>query len=139
MRERVEITKELYDELCSLATSMEINGREYPNPIPREAPIGVDRPPTLREQIQRCMRIELSKQVASQQMETFEEANDFNIPGDELPRSKYELMEDETISNAADFSHTNPPKAQKEDGTPPVEGEKVEKEPLVVEKNEEGS
>lgn len=132
----MRISQELYDQLCELATSIHIDGREYPNPIPVEAPLGVDRPPTLKEQIQRCMKIELSQQAAAQDMETLEESMDFDIPGDDLPPSRYEVMEDEIPSSL--YKQLGP-EAHEEASTPPVDGNKVENQPSPSEENVSGS
>lgn len=94
----MKISKELYDQLCTLRVSMIKDGIEYPNPIPKEVNVGFKRPPTLQEQIKRLIRKDLSLQALEQGMESEEEANDFEVDdGFETsePVSKYVLMDEE--------------------------------------------
>lgn len=74
-----------YDEL----------GRELPDDTPVEAPVGLKRPPTLHEMIAMHVRSAVFAQRAAQVgMETEEEANDFDLDGDddeELPVTPYEM------------------------------------------------
>lgn len=59
-----------------------IDGREVLNPLPMTVDV-TPRPPTLQEQIQRLLRVELAAQAKSQGYETFEESVDFDIEDDE--------------------------------------------------------
>lgn len=71
-----------------------MSGRhEYPDPTPVEMPLGFKRPPTLQEEIQRIVRIQLSQQAQAEGFETFEEANDFEMDEDPDPLSPYEVSE----------------------------------------------
>lgn len=80
---QVFIDKELYDHLETLGKAVHTpDGRELHNPIPKVAHLGLGRPLTLQEQIQRLLRVELSRQAAAQEHETFEEAQDFNVGDD---------------------------------------------------------
>ncbi len=77
---------------------LDAKGREVPNPKPMVLHPGIPRPATLQEQIQRVMRGELSNQAQQQGMDTFEEANDFNVKDDfdeELLDTHYTKMIDE--------------------------------------------
>lgn len=130
----MKITQELYDKLKTLSESIHIDGLEFPNPIPVEAPLGIDRPPTLKEQIQRVMKIELGAQAAAQEMETFEESQDFDVDNDSFPGSKYELMEDEVPSS---LYKQPPPKADEEDRPSENDNKKVENQSEVSEKETE--
>lgn len=70
-----------YDEL----------GRYYPDPTPIAPPVGYVRSPTIAEQIRTMVRSEAVRQHADQQgMDTFEEADDFNIGDDYDPTSPWE-------------------------------------------------
>lgn len=60
-------------------------GREIPDPRPVELPTGLRVRPTLQEEIQRYIRAEMSLRARDQGMETFEEANDFDIEDDWEP------------------------------------------------------
>lgn len=89
----MKISNELHAKLKKLHRAMiDQNGAELHNPTPVSIPIGQQRPPTLKEQIQRVLRTELSNQAASQGHETYEEANDFDIDDDDTMYSPYELQ-----------------------------------------------
>lgn len=67
------------------------DGSELPDPRPVALPVGFERPETIQQMIRRLitdprMREELSGGGA----ETFDEADDFEIPEDDTPRSPYE-------------------------------------------------
>lgn len=71
-------------------------GREIPDPTPVEIPVGFHRPPSLREQFARFMREELSARAVDAGMESFEEADDFDVPDDPPdPASPWELNFDQ--------------------------------------------
>lgn len=73
-------------------------GHEVPDPTPMALPVGVKRPLSLREQIQRFVREELSAVSAQQGHETFEEADDFDIEDEDDGHkfaSKWELSADQ--------------------------------------------
>lgn len=73
-----------YDEL----------GRELPDRTPVARPVGWKQPASLREQIRKFVRDELSRVAEEQGAETFEEADDFDIEDDAPdPSSPYELDE----------------------------------------------
>lgn len=93
---KLKMTKDLYDELSKMVHSKhDEKGREIPNPKPKIMNVSV-RPPSLQEQIQRLLRVELSRQVQDQGAETFDEANDLDVPEeDPMPLSGYEVLEDE--------------------------------------------
>lgn len=78
-------------------------GEELPDSAPMEWPLKLKRPLTLREEVLRCIRTEMSQNAASAGNETFEEADDFAI-GDEAddPRSRHELSELQEEYDAAD-------------------------------------
>lgn len=66
-------------------------GREMPDAKPMEIPVGFKRPETLAEQVQRLVRTQLSQEAAQSGLETFEEANDFDIADDPIePGTPYE-------------------------------------------------
>lgn len=92
----MKISKSLYEDLKKLRRAMiDGSGRELHNPIPVAIPIGLNRPPTLQEQIQRVLRQELSRQADAQGHETFDEADDFDVEDDDQinPISQYEIHE----------------------------------------------
>lgn len=91
--------------------------KEYPDPTPVEVPLHFRRPPTLQEQIKAMVRGELSRHAADQGMESFEEADDFDVGDvDELPFSRHELtpmQEDFSLPDASQAELEAP------QGTPP--------------------
>lgn len=90
--------------------------KEYPDPTPVEMPLGFKRPPTLQEEIQRIIRVQMSQQARAEGFETFEEADDFAVDEDPDPLSAYEVMEmeaegptkGETISGPVSSSSPGP-------------------------------
>lgn len=72
-------------------------GQEVHDGIPVEIPLGMRRPETLNEMVARLIRNQASRAAAEAGMETFEEANDFEIEEDsaELMATRYEEMADE--------------------------------------------
>lgn len=68
------------------------NGFEVPDSKPMEIPIGWKKPPSLQEQVQRMVRHEMSRAAEKTGQETFEEADDFDIPDDPVDlTSPYEV------------------------------------------------
>lgn len=98
------------------------NGQEINNPKPAFLEV-TPNPPTMQEQIQRILKFELAKQADAQGMETWEEANDFDVIDefDGIPESEYELMDDDLLipMDADPQAVENEP--QKPAETPPVE------------------
>lgn len=69
-------------------------GREVPDPTPVSVPAGLSRPLSLQEEIKRFMRSEQMRIAAEAEgLETFEEADDFDVDEDPDPLSAYELPE----------------------------------------------
>lgn len=68
-------------------------GREIPDPTPVSVPAGWSRPLPLAEQIRRMVRQEMSQHAQAQGMESFEEADDFDVDEDSDPLSPYEIPE----------------------------------------------
>lgn len=76
----INMTKELFEELKALESAiLDEDGNELCNPVPLEVPEGFRRPPTLEEQINRVIRVRLSRVAEEQAIETFDEANDLDI------------------------------------------------------------
>lgn len=70
----VQVTSEIDDD-----------GNELPDPVPMSPPVGYRREPTLGEMIQQFVRSEqLRAQAEAEGFDTFEEADDFDIPDDPL-------------------------------------------------------
>lgn len=101
----MKITKETFEKLKKLDFALlDDRGWELPNPVPLEFETGLKRPLTLQEQIQRVMRVELSKQAQNQGRETFEESQDFAVedPFESEMLSGYEIMDADIIMEQND-------------------------------------
>lgn len=71
------------------------DGKEHPDPTPMAPPVGMERELTMNERIRMMVRNAVSEHAASKDMETFEEADDFDIPDDPVdPRTPYEAVFD---------------------------------------------
>lgn len=81
------------------------DGREIPDPTPVAMPAGVGRPESLAETIRRMVRNEQFV-AALGGAESFAEANDFDIPGEESFKSPYEEVEmtPEEVSDALEYA-----------------------------------
>lgn len=65
------------------ARALSPNGREALDPTPVAIPVGFKRPPSLEEQIKRLVADrDIQRSLSEAGIETFEEANDFDIPDD---------------------------------------------------------
>jgi len=78
------------------------HGRELPDDTPLALPVGFTPPETLAEQIQRLVRTNVSVAASAAGEETFEEADDFDIPDDDdaEPNSVYEQEFDPVLGRA---------------------------------------
>lgn len=75
-----------------MKAKLDDNGHELPDPTPLTLPSGFKRPETLEAQIQRLVRGAISRQAAESGYETFEDADDFDIPDDtDDPFTPYEM------------------------------------------------
>lgn len=81
----------------------EIDGKEVLDPTPVAIPAGMGKPESLVDTIRRLVRNEISHEAQSQGIESFEEANDFDVE-DEDWTSPYELspMQEEYLSSEVD-------------------------------------
>ena len=72
------------------------HGREILDSRPMEPPVGYVKRESISDQIRR-MVLQVSQEIASNEVESVEEANDFYVeddPGSALPGSQYEFDED---------------------------------------------
>lgn len=71
-------------------------GQEMPDPVPMAVPVGYNQSPTLADMIKRMVRNQLLAQAANaEDIDTFEEAEDFEIEDDPLdPHTPYEAVFD---------------------------------------------
>jgi len=63
---------------------------ERPDPTPIAKPVGFNRPPSIREQIQQALRAHLANAV-DDEAESLEEADDFDVDDDPELKSPYEV------------------------------------------------
>jgi len=75
-----------------VASGQDERGREIPDPVPTAPPIGYVPGPSLGDTIQRLLKHQLMAQAAAAEgFDTFEEAEDFDIPDDPIdPETPYE-------------------------------------------------
>jgi len=97
--------------LSAQDTYLDERGREKPDPVPLSPPLGYKKQPSLAEQIRAMVRSEkLRQEVEEAGMETWDEADDFDIGDDYDPRSPYEEV----------FDPGPPPAPQEASPTPPA-------------------
>ncbi len=58
------------------------DGKEINNPVPLVLNSDLNRPPTIQEQIQRMIKVQISQDAMEKGQESYNEANDFNILDD---------------------------------------------------------
>lgn len=58
------------------------DGQEIPDPTPVALPVGLKKSESMDERIRRILQHSISAQAAKHGLETFEEADDFDIPDD---------------------------------------------------------
>lgn len=69
-------------------------GREIIDDTPIEVPLKIQKPPSIQEMVKMYIRMdELSQDALRQELETFEEADDFDVDDDDMPLSGYEMQE----------------------------------------------
>jgi hypothetical protein len=68
--------------------------REKVDPTPIAKPVGFVRPPTLQESIQRAMRAHFEQIARENEVESFEDAEDFDVDDDPELKSPYEVDEE---------------------------------------------
>lgn len=74
-------------------TTFDEHGREVLDLRPVDAPTGLRAGLSLQDEIKRYVRAEISRRAADTGMETWEEANDFDIDEDELLDSAYTVRD----------------------------------------------
>lgn len=77
-------------------------GEELPDPTPVEVPAGFKKPESLTEQIRRLIRTEFSKEAVAEGKESWEDANDFDVPEEdaEMHPTEYEVeMQPEIVND----------------------------------------
>lgn len=83
-------------------------GRQIADPRPVEVPVDFRRPLNIHDEIRRFIRQEISRKAQDNDLETFEESDDFDVEDeDELPLSGYEVQE--LVPEAGDVDATPVP------------------------------
>lgn len=67
-------------------------GREIPDPRPMEMPLGMRKPESMEDMIRRYVRVEASRIAQQEGMESFEEADDFEVEDDDLSDAPTQYM-----------------------------------------------
>lgn len=101
-RKRDEALNALIDHYMEIAVSgsdeygfLNVSGHEVPDPTIMEPPLGFVPAPDLMAQMRSMVQNELSRIAEAQELETFEEADDFDIEDDPVDYSSpYELYFD---------------------------------------------
>lgn len=85
-------------------SKLNARGHEILDDTPVAMPVGFNRPPTLADQIRAMVKGELSRQASEQGLETFEDADDFDVDDDMDPSSPWELNFDQESTPRVQFS-----------------------------------
>lgn len=72
-----------------------LDGKELPDPTPMAPPVGFVKQPSMIENIRNMIRSEALRQAALETgHESFEDADDFDVPDDPEPISRHEVADD---------------------------------------------
>lgn len=120
----------IVEELRYLRNAMLLQGKEIFNPEPMYDNLRPERD-TIQEQIQRIVKMELSRNAMNQGYESFDEANDFDVPdedpeplsGYEVREMKEELPDDGVVSRSEDAPSKEKSPSKKEKGKEKVDPE----------------
>lgn len=114
LRTKKRATQTQYEEKL-LAKNLNYDGSIRDPGVPIDPPVGWNPQPSLFETIRNLVRDEnLRRDLEAQGLETFDEADDFDVPEDPFPQSQYEVPSDlEPVPP--------PPKAESSSSPDPVE------------------
>lgn len=99
-------------------------GEELPDPKPIEVPLGFKKPPTLHEQIRMFIRTEeFRRRTEAAGVESFEEANDFEVGDEEFDDvpTPHEMQEEFLRKGAKDADEFIAKRSKAKAATPPAE------------------
>jgi len=121
-------TTELHERVPSAREKrLDEKGREIVSPLPMEPPLGYKRQPTMVEIIRQQIQSEhLARDLAAQGVETFEEADDFEVGDDYEPSSPWENEFDPPIS---ELTKAGQEELKKREAAPPPIPPKQESDP----------
>lgn len=102
-------------------------GQEVPDDTPLFLEVPGLRPVTQIDDIQRMIREEFSRIARENELETFEDANDFDVEDDDFPVSPHEYTEDTQRADEEAFellksAPKQPDEGKPSSGAPPAEG-----------------
>lgn len=87
------ISRRSYNHTAPGTHFLDQNGHEVLDPTPMAPPVGFIQQPSMFEHIRNLVRTELSRRAAETgELESFEEADDFDIGDDYDPTSPYEVQ-----------------------------------------------
>jgi len=136
----MKVAKETVEKLTKLRTAMlDGKGREILNPKPLAIPVGMTKPQSLREEIQKVLREEVGRQAQEQGKESWEDANDFDVVDDfdtQLVESKYQLVEEEFVKDNP-FEKPAEPEPEVDKKEDRVKEQEVEKKTSKVKENKQ--
>lgn len=99
------------------------NGHEIVDPVPMEIPLGKLAEPSMFDRMRALIRSEaLAREAAMAGAETFEEANDFDIPDGDDPFSPYEDLPSDLDGVPASAGTEDPPAPPPVPSTAPAGG-----------------
>ena len=103
---------------------MNERGQEVPDPVPVAPPVNLRREMSLEERVRMLVRSErLAEELRSRDRETFEEADDFDIPDDPIdPSTPYEAdFEGENVRELRRrHDEAAPPPVEPQEPAPPA-------------------
>lgn len=115
-RDLPEVEKEIREfvrELTAQDKGLFKDGTERLDPIPVAPPLGYTREPSMFDHMRSLIRSEMLKNALNADVETFEEADDFDVGDDYDPRSPYEVeFDDIGVPYASPSYPPNPPAAE---------------------------
>lgn len=99
----MSITEKAAEALRTVAARLDPKGAEIPDPTPVSIPVHLRKPESMDDRIRRIISHSISKQAEAQGLESFEEADDFDIPDDPIdPTTPWEQDFDLAGAQAVD-------------------------------------
>lgn len=113
-------------------------GQELPDPTPVALPIGLGVAESMDQRIARILRHSASVEAAKHGMETFEEADDFDIEDDPAdPSTPYERDFDHATINAVERGIVSPPKPVSQERLQELQGKYSKNKPPKASHNQD--
>lgn len=114
------------DDGVQVTSSIGMDGKEYPDPVPMAPPVGYNAPPDILDMIRRMVRNEHVMRLQDEAgFDTFDEAEDFDVEeGDFDPHTPYEAVFDPPKVPASDGVGANGGTPASQQPAPSVEASK---------------